>query len=66
MLSLKLLFFPDYPQIPSEEELEEQEKSRVRRLVALFSRGNISLANGKFTTFEDIEQQKKKLKNYEF
>jgi hypothetical protein len=61
-----MFFFPDIPRIPSQEEQAAWEDNLIKRLVARFSRGNVSLGRGLFFTSQDAERQRNKLKNYEF
>jgi hypothetical protein len=66
MRYIRILFAPIIPHIQTQEEYVVLEENLVRRLLARFSRGNVSLRLGSYLTSKDVEQRRHKLRNYEF
>jgi len=63
---LKEWICSDLPKPVSSEELNARRKMQIRNIVARVSRGNVSLAQGKFMTSEDVEKLREENKKYDF
>jgi hypothetical protein len=63
---LKNLFYPFFPNPISDAEWKQRRELRIRRLVAHYARGNVSLQQGIYLTNEDIKKLQERNYNHDF
>jgi hypothetical protein len=60
------LLFKSYPLPPSKKELNERAKAIAKNVCAAYSRGNISLQSGRYSSEQDLEQRRREVMSYNF